>query len=206
MPDITYDEVGPADTKDAKAALVAIEAMVQAQRRAEKALVDAEENAKKAKAALFKIESEDLPELIRSTGLNAVTLEDGTTVKVVDEINCGVSAERKPEAYGWLREHGAGGLIKVMVGVSFGKGEEKKAAALLSQLIKKFGADAAFDKEDGHYQTLKAYIKERIAAAAEYDGPPEKAPAVPPAELFGIQPYAMAKIAEPKAKKGKVTK
>lgn len=204
MPDITYDEVGPADTKDAKAALAAIESMVQAQRRAEQTLAEAEEAAKKAKAALFKIESEDLPELIRESGLTQVTLEDGTSVKVVDEINCGVSAERKPEAYDWLRNHEAGGLIKVMVGVSFGKGEEAKAGKLLQKLIKEFGADAAFDKEDVHYQTLKAYIKERIAAAAEYEGPKTKAPVVPPFDLFGVQPYAMAKITAPKVKKGKV--
>lgn len=198
---IEYEE---APNEGAKAALVRIAAMVETQRRAEQALAEAEEAAKKAKAALFKIESEDLPELIRESGLSQVTLEDGTSVKVVDEINCGVSAERKPEAYDWLRRHEAGGLIKVMVGVSFGKGDEAKAAKLLQDLIKKFGAEAAFDKEDVHYQTLKAYIKERIAAAAEFEGPKAKAPVVPPFDLFGVQPYAMAKITAPKVKKGKV--
>lgn len=107
-------------------------------------------------------------------------------------------------AYDWLRDHGAGALIKVVVGVVFGKGEEKKAATLTEQLIKKYGADNVTDKEDVHYQTLKSYIKGQIAAAAEYDGEPAKAPAVPPTELFGIIPYSKAKITLPKVAKGKV--
>jgi hypothetical protein len=204
MMTIEYDEV-PQDGEGAKAALVKIAAMVDQQRKAEQALAEAEAAAKLAKARLFKIESEDLPELIRESGLSQVTLEDGTSVKVVDEIACGISAERKPEAYDWLRSHGAGGLIKVLVGVSFGKGEEQKAAKLLSKLITTYGADQAFDKEDVHYQTLKSYLKERIAAAAEYEGPKEKAPIVPPFDLFGVQPFAMAKITAPKVKKGKVS-
>lgn len=200
---IEYDEE-TATPADAKAALVRIAAMVALQRRAETILADAETAAKAAKAALFKIESEDLPELIRESGLAQVTLEDGTSVKVVDEINCGISAARKGEAHDWLRSHGAGGLIKVMVGVSFDKGEEKKAATLLKQMIKKYGADQAFDKEDVHHQTLKAYLKERISAAGEYEGPKSKAPVMPPNELFGINPYVIAKITAPKVKKGKV--
>jgi hypothetical protein len=199
---IEYDEAGSGT--DAKAALVKITAMVQSQRAAEKALADAEVELKKRKEALFKIESEDLPELIRESGLTSVTLEDGTAVKVVDEISCGVSAERKAEAYDWLRAHDAGGLIKVQVGVSFGKGDEQKAAKLLQDLIKKFGAEAAFDKEVVHYQTLKAYIKDRINAASEYEGPKAKAPVVPPFPLFGVVPFALAKITAPKVKKGKV--
>jgi hypothetical protein len=203
---IEYDEAGTgvSDT-DAKAALIKVKAMVDAMILAEEHVAIAENTLALAKERLLKIERVDLPELIRESGLSEVALEDGTKVKIVDEIDCGVSQERKPLAYDWLRDHGAGSLIKVQVAVVFGKGEEAKAATLTSQLIKKYGADNVVDKEDVHYQTLKSYIKGQIAAAAEFDGEPAKAPPIPPADLFGIQPYSKAKITLPKVAKGKVS-
>jgi hypothetical protein len=204
-PEIEYDEAGTGvSDQDAKAALIKVKAMVDAMMLCEENVAIAENTLALAKERLLKIERVDLPDLIRETGLMELTLEDGVKVKIVDEIDCGVSQERKPMAYDWLREHGAGALIKVVVGVVFGKGEEAKAATLTSQLIKKYGADNVTDKEDVHYQTLKSYIKGQLAAAAEYDGEPAKAPPIPPTELFGIQPYSKAKITLPKVKAGKV--
>jgi hypothetical protein len=202
---IDYDEAGSnVSAEDAKAALKKITDMVNLMRLAEENVAIAEQDLALKKERLLKIERVDLPELIRESGMMAVTLEDGVMVTIVDDIDCGVSVERRPIAYDWLRDHNAGGLIKMVVGVSFGKGEEEKAGKLLLELSKKYGPDAAFDKEDVHYQTLKSYIKGQIAAAAEFDGDPKQAPAVPPAELFGIQPYSKAKITMPKVKKGAV--
>src|SRR5262245_7945492 len=84
-------------------------------------VAEAEAALKREKAALQKIEREDLPELLREVGLEELKLEDGTVVSVKNEFDCGLSEERKPAALQWLRDKGYGGIIKHHVGVSFGK-------------------------------------------------------------------------------------
>ena len=186
-------------TLDSKVVLARVTALVATQRNAEKAVAEAEKELKTAKAALFKIESEDMPELLREAGLLDITLEDGTKVKRVDEISCAITEERSPQCFAWLRDHGYGGLIRTAVSVSFGADPKQLAAAdkLFVTLLKKYGAQAE-QSEKVHPATLKAFIKERIAEANK---DAQAKANVPPFELFSVVPYSMAKIAATKAKK-----
>lgn len=137
------------------------------------------------KRELAKIETEDLPELMREIGMQSVTLDDGSIVEVVDEVDCGISEERRGIAHAWLIENGFGGLIKTEVSVAFGSGEFENAMALAEELR---GED--FDPnlvERVHPATLKAFIKEQLA----------KGVAVP-FDTFGIHPYSKAKLKKAK--------
>lgn len=55
-----------------------------------------------------------LPDLFKMNGLDALRLEDGSTVKVTTKTNCSINkndADRTAVAK-WLREHDAAGLVK----------------------------------------------------------------------------------------------
>jgi len=153
------------------------------------AAVDAAtESLSRLKAEVRQIEEEDLPELMRELGLSEIKLEDGSSVKVVDEVDCGISIERRPAAHAWLADNGFGGLIKSAGVVEVGRNEPDEAGAAAAKMHDLLGRDAAFN-ESVHASTLKAFIKEQMAAGVTI-----------PMELFGIRPYAKAKLTKAKAK------
>jgi hypothetical protein len=142
-----------------------------------------ERQLKDAKAAVGQIEREDLPELMREVGLSSITLEDGSVVEVVNEVECGITEIRRREAHAWLIEHGFGGLIKTEVSVAFGRGERDKAEELSVQINSHFNEHHADMKEVVHPATLKAFVKEQMEAGVNL-----------PQQLFGIFPYSKAKL------------
>lgn len=143
---------------------------------------------KKAKEVQRRLEQEDLPELMREFDLSEIKLADGAAVKVVDDLDCSITEERRVTAHAWLEEHGFGGLIKTAVTVDFGREEREKAAACAAQIQETVGRPAQLG-ERVHPATLKAFLKERLAAGAGV-----------PFELFGVRAYARAKITAPRAK------
>lgn len=161
------------------------------------ALEQANANAALAKASLGRTLREDLPELMRELTLTELKLEDGTEVEVRDEVDCGITEASRQAAHAWLREHGFGGLIKAAITVYFGTNEEELMAETLEVVTAHLeGTDKVPEViEAVHPATLKAFIKERRAAAAEAPGD------VPPNDLFGVFPYSVAKVKPPKAPK-----
>lgn len=100
-------------------------------------------------------------------------MADGSKVTVATVISANITKDRANEAHDWLRANGHADLIKNTVSVAFGKGEDEKAAELISQLdASGFSAD---QKEAVHPSTLKAFCKEQIERGAAI-----------PSELFGI--------------------
>jgi hypothetical protein len=82
------------------------------------------------------------------------------------------AAERKAEAFKWLRDNGFDDIIKNTVSVRFGRGEDELCASLLDLLGQKgFPADQAEKVEP---MTLKAWVKEQVERGNAF-----------PAELFG---------------------
>jgi hypothetical protein len=117
-----------------------------------------------------------------------MTLTNGLKVQVEELVSCAITAEKRAEAHEWLRQHGFGGLIKILVEVPFAKGEEERAAALYAELADKdYPVEA---EETVHPQTLKAFVREQLGEGAPL-----------PLELFGIHPYSRAKISAAKGKK-----
>ena len=141
-----------------------------------------------AKEEVRRIQEDDLPELMREVGLSEIKLADGSSIKVVDEVDCSISEERRYRAHEWLVANGFGGIIKSAITVEFGRDEHTEALAAAEQIHNVTGRDALL-KEGVHPQTLKAFIKEQMAAGQTI-----------PQELFGIRPYSKAKLTKAKAK------
>ena len=125
---------------------------------------------------LRRIETEDLPELMREVGINSVALEDGTTIEVSEDVECSITEAKRDEAHRWLIDNGFGGLIKTEVIKTFGRGERDAAQQCAEQI-------GGLTMERVHPSTLKSFIKEQLAAGKPI-----------PFEPFGIFPYNRAKI------------
>ena len=150
-------------------------------------VLEAEAALAKASADLRKIEEEDSPDLLEEVGLKEVMLEDGRKITLTPEIQCGISDERRPRAHAWLRDNNYGGIIKNVVILEFGVGED----ALKQETVKHLATDlhlVPIEKESVHAATLKSFIKEQRAKGAS-----------PPEELFAIRPYNKVKVKAAKA-------
>lgn len=137
---------------------------------------------------LDKILRGHIPEIFEALAIEEYKLLDGSKITVKDDIRCGISEERKPEAHGWLREHDYDGIIKTNVAVAFGKGEAELAEKARQVLIDAGFADASIT-DSVHHSTLKSFVKERLAAGDAI-----------PIETFGVFEFKIAKITQPKRK------
>lgn len=174
-------------------ALVRITALAKLLQEAAAKVDEATETLTLAKARHAQLERETLPDLMRELGLSEITLLDGSKVSVGEDVDCNISEERRARAHAWLSEHGFGGLIKTEVGISFGRDERDEALAFIEQ-ARELTTSPVQLKEAVHPQTLKAFIKERRAAASDE---PENNP---PEDLFGIRSYSKAKLTTKKGR------
>jgi hypothetical protein len=176
---IENEELAPATEEKSLKRVVSMATLMVQQAEAVKRL---EATLKDAKAELLRMEREDLPELMREIGLSSVKLADGSTVEVVEDVECAISEERRPAAHAWLTEHGFGGLIKTQVITAFDRGELETAVEYAARASAAFPDHPALVKDTVHPATLKSFVKEQIAAGAAL-----------PYELFGVHPFSRAK-------------
>lgn len=128
---------------------------------------------KERKESHRKIVEETLPEAMAELGMRSFVMDDGSKIDVKPYYSASISAERKAEAYAWLREHGFDDIIKNNVSVRFGRGEDELCVHLLDLLREKgFAAEQAEKVEP---MTLKAWVKEQVEKGANF-----------PSELFGV--------------------
>jgi hypothetical protein len=147
------------------------------------ALKEAEDRAASIKADVLKIEREDLPSLMAEVGLSTVTLTSGKSISIKEDCDARISEGNKPAAFGWLLAHGFGGLIKTVVSMTLPKGDHDTAVVIADAMRSQFpGRDVALE-EAVHPQTLKAFVKERMAAGDAV-----------PIDLFGVYAYNKAVI------------
>ena len=118
-----------------------------------------EQNIKSLKEKQRKLSEEEIPTFLQEKGLTSIRLNNGTEVSVSEVILPGVLVDNRPFCYQWLRDNGFGDLIKNIVSVNFGMGEDQDAVDLKKQ-IDELGLVCA-EKEDVHYQTLKAFVGEQ---------------------------------------------
>lgn len=133
--------------------------------KADDAVEKAEKEFKAAKETARILREEDIPNYLQELGLTAIKLETGETVSYKDDVRLEWDDEKKGKAFVWLEENNYGGLIKTTVTTSFGKGELEKARALLERLAEEF-KDAVALKRDVNWQTMCAFLREQIEAAA----------------------------------------
>ena len=154
-------------------------------------VAELEDELKAAKAILFQIATVDLPEAMKEAGLEKFTTTEGLEIGVSKDVQCGIPVSRREEAYEWLAANGFGGIIKSDIDIIFGRDELKKAEKLVEQLRKK-GFELTFN-QNVHPQTLKSFVKERMAdteSKVEF-----------PLELFGVFPFDKATVKPTKQRK-----
>jgi hypothetical protein len=139
------------------------------------------EDLRLAKAAMLRTEREDLPDLMTELGLSELKLSDGSVVSLKEEVDARITDDTRPGALRWLLDHGFGGLIKTEVALTFGRGEHDEAVRVADELQQHYENIAL--KEDVHHSTLRAFVREQMAAGTAV-----------PMDLFHVHPYSKATI------------
>ena len=133
----------------------------------------AEDNLKKLKQQADIISGDVIPTMMTEMNISTLKLADGSAVEVKPVYGASISADKKEEAFNWLRENGLGDLIKNEVTVSFGRNEDNKAAeyAVLAQ----GQGYQPTQKLKVEPMTLKALVRERIESGTDM-----------PSDLFNV--------------------
>jgi len=124
-----------------------------------------EEQVKDKKKDLEHISGEVIPTMMSEMGLSQLKLMDGSMIDVKPFYNATITQANKEAAFNWLRTNGLADIIKNEVVVSFGRGEDNKAAEY-ADLAKSQGLQPA-QKLKVEPMTLKALVRERIEAGKE---------------------------------------
>jgi hypothetical protein len=149
-------------------------------------IADLEAKLKEHKKNESRIETEDMPELMKELDMKSFTLSDGTKIEVNEDLLCGITEENRDSAHSWLRQNNFGGIIKTNIIQQYGAGEIEEATKNVA-LIRKLTGRTAVVLESVHAQTLKAFLKEQRTKGTKI-----------PAKLFGLFPFSKAKVTPPK--------
>lgn len=160
-----------ADVKDRD--LKGVADLVRQQLVLERRIEDLEDELKRATQDLNKISQEILPEALAEHGLTELKMADGSKITVSQFIQAHISKDKQDEAFDWLREHNFDDLIKNVVSLEFGKGEDDHAREVMEALTNR--GYWPQNKQSVHPSTLKAFIKEQVEKGSEI-----------PSDLFGI--------------------
>lgn len=148
---------------------------------ADAAVDEAEVNLKDAKERARVLREETIPSAMQELGLEELKLDTGQKLSVKQDVYASIPSDKKEEAYQWLDTNGFGGLIKVEVKTDYPKGEAQAALQLFAELQER-GLNAQYG-QNVHAQTLKAFLREQIAAGSNV-----------PLDLFGARPVWTAKL------------
>ena len=118
------------------------------------------------------LSEEVLPSMMAEIGLNSFELDDGSKISIKPLYGGYIAKLNREVAYEWLRNNQYDDIIKNVVSVQFGRGEDKKAEECLEILAEK--GLASQQDTSVHPQTLKAWVKERIENGDDF-----------PMDLFG---------------------
>ena len=136
-------------------------------------LKDLEGLTKNTKKDIDRLSGEVIPTMMTEMGLSELKLQDGSHLKVSTSYKAHITEANKEMAFNWLRDNGLGDIIKNEISVSFGRGEDNKAAHY-AELAKGQGLEPT-QKLKVEPMTLKALVRERIEAGKEM-----------PTEIFGV--------------------
>jgi hypothetical protein len=142
---------------------------------------DLEKTLAEKKEQLRSITDERIPEALREIGMNKFEMIDGSIIEVKPFYSASIPADRRGEAYEWLRAHGYDDIIKNTVSVQFGRGEDDAAGELINVIRKQGLLPEQAEKIES--QTLKAWVREMVEQGTEF-----------PSDLFGAYIGQKAKI------------
>jgi len=128
---------------------------------------------------------EHIPDLMAEMGLTEVTV-DGFNVTLRSDLQISMISIK---AIDWLDENGFGGLVKTKIEVSYAR-DERETAIQIKKMLEERGATVEL-KENVHWQTLKAWGRERVANGETL-----------PSEHFDVMAFTEAKLKQLPAKAG----
>lgn len=153
----------------------------------EKDIEDLEATLAEKKEALRNLTDERIPDALKEIGMKSFEMADGSEIEVKPFYSASIPADRRGEAYEWLRAHGFDDIIKNTVSVQFGRGEDDAAGELINVIRKQGLLPDQAEKIES--QTLKAWVREMVEQGTEF-----------PTELFGAYTGLKAKIKRAKSK------
>lgn len=129
---------------------------VQELKNLEDEIANAEDSVKKLKEKANAISQFEIPQMMEQMNITKLKLKDGETVEVSNFYSASIVDQEA--AFQWLRENGRGDIIKNDITVTFGRGEDNKAAEY-AVLAKGQGYEPV-QKVGVHPQTLKGVVRE----------------------------------------------
>ena len=165
--------------------LAVIAALANKQLRLEVQVQQAEDTVRMLKEELRDISQDKLPEAMAAVGMSEFTLDSGAKVTVKEDLATSIKSGMQEAAFQWLEENGHGAIVKHVLSLEFGKGENDSAEAAKAAL-QAAGYDPQ-DKESVNHQTLQKWGRDM-----EQEG------MRPPEELFHSFDVRITKIKTPK--------
>ena len=138
-------------------------------------IANAEESIKKLKEKALQLSAFEIPAMMDEMQITKLKLKDGESVEIKKVYGASIPKDQQEAAFQWLRNNGLGDIIKNDITVTFGRGEDNKAAQY-AVLAKGQGYEPV-QKVGVNPMTLKAVVRERLESGQEM-----------PSELF--KPYA----------------
>ena len=129
---------------------------VQQLKDLEDEIANAEDSVKKLKEKANILSQFEIPQMMEEMNITKLKLKDGETVEVSNFYSASIVDQ--DAAFKWLRENGRGDIIKNDITVTFGRGEDNKAAEY-AVLAKGQGYEPV-QKVGVHPQTLKGVVRE----------------------------------------------
>ena len=148
---------------------------VQQLKNLEDEIINAEKSIKKLKEQAKIISELEIPSMMKEMNITKLKLNDGESVDVKPFYGASLAqgrdesdsdyAARKAAAFEWLRKNSRGDVIKNDITVTFGSGEDNKAAQY-AVLARGQGYEPV-QKENVHVQTLKAIVGECVESGID---------------------------------------
>ena len=128
-------------------------------------IANAEESTNKLKEKARILSQVEIPLMMHEMHITKLKLKDGESVEIKPFYSASIVPEVQEQAFEWLRNNGLGDIIKNDITVTFGRGEDNKAANY-AVLARGQGFEPV-QKINVHAQTLKAVVRERLEAGQE---------------------------------------
>jgi len=161
-------------------ALAELSRLADAQLEAQKAVARAEQDLKDRQAELRRIAEELIPERMEEMGIETFTTTSGVKISVKEQIRASILAANKAAAFRWLREEGHEALIKRIVKLQFGMGQDAQAQEAIDRLGPDYDIDDDCKVEP---MTLKKFVREMLEEGQEV-----------PEDLFSVHRQRVANI------------
>lgn len=128
-------------------------------------ITNAEESINKLKEQARILSQVEIPAMMQEMHITKLKLKDGESVEIKPFYSASIIPEVQEQAFTWLRNNGLGDIIKNDITVTFGQGEDNKAAKY-AVLARGQGFEPV-QKVGVHSQTLKALFRERSESGSD---------------------------------------